>query len=64
MRLNVIAESMQRNSEFEDCYTCMPPAVFALPSKVQELERELNMFKAKFVSLLSDKFKFVVLSKF
>jgi hypothetical protein len=28
--------------------------------KVQELERELNIFKAKFVTLLSDKFKVIV----
>lgn len=32
-------------------------------SKVQELEREVNKFKAKFVTLLSDKFKVIVPSK-
>ena len=32
-------------------------------SKVQELEREVNKFKAKFVTLLSDKFKVLVPSK-
>ena len=32
-------------------------------SKVHELERELNRFKAKFVTLLSDKFKVVVPSE-
>lgn len=37
----------------------MPLTLFVISSKVYELERELNMFKAKFVSLLSDKFKVV-----
>ena len=32
-------------------------------SKAQELEREVNTFKAKYVTLLSDKFKVVVPSK-
>lgn len=31
--------------------------------KVHELEKEVNRFKAKFVHLLSDKFKVVVPSK-
>lgn len=37
----------------------MPLTLFVISSKVQQLERELNMFKARFVSLLSDKFKVV-----
>lgn len=38
--------------------------IYFIPSKVQELEKEVNMFKAKFVTLLSDNFKVVVPSKF
>ena len=59
----MIAESMQRESECTVFHGVVNVAPFLVSSKVQELERELNVFKAKFVTLLSDKFKVIVRGK-
>ena len=59
----MIAESMQRESEPAVFHGIVNIALFHVSSKVQELERELNVFKAKYVTLLSDKFKVILRGK-
>ena len=59
----MIAESMQRGSEPTVFHGIVNITVFPISSKVQELERELNVFKAKYVTLLSDKFKVILRGK-
>ena len=59
----MIAESAQRSSESTVFHGVVNASPFPVTSKVQELERELNIFKAKFVTLLSDKFKVIVPGK-
>ena len=59
----MIAESMQRESEPTVLHGIVSIALFPVSSKVQELERELNVFKAKYVTLLSDKFKVILRGK-
>ena len=56
------AELLLRECKWKLCQSWL--VLYSDLSKVEDLEREVNSFKAKFVTLLSDKFKVVVPSEF